>query len=138
VSHGEELTDPFWAAARDGVLVRPVCNACGANFFVPQLICPSCHSEAWSYQPSSGRGTIYSYTAVHRSPEPAFDAPYVLAIVDIQEGWSMLTRLLEPVPDGPLFGMIADVEFTADPVQPDRQLPTFRIREDQRCTSASQ
>ena len=90
-----ELTAPFWAAARERRLVRPRCNSCGRSFFTPQVACPVCLSEDWSYVDSAGRGTVYSFTVVHRAPSPALSAPYVLAVVElIDEGWSMLTNVV--------------------------------------------
>jgi uncharacterized OB-fold protein len=87
------LTAPFWEAAARHVLVRPVCRSCGRSFFTPQAACTFCLSTDWSYEPSSGRGTVYSATLVHRPPFPDMDAPFRLAIVDLDEGWSMLTNL---------------------------------------------
>jgi len=89
------LTEGFWAAARRRVLVRPVCEECGTSFFTPQIACPRCLSERWSYEPSSGRGVVYSATVVHRAPDPALPTPYQLAIVDLEEGWSMLTNIVD-------------------------------------------
>jgi uncharacterized protein len=90
---GSSLTAGFWAAAREGTLVRPVCSACGTNFFSPQIACPRCLSLRWTYEPSSGRGTVYSATVVHRAPYPGVTAPYQLAIIDLDEGWSMLATV---------------------------------------------
>jgi uncharacterized OB-fold protein len=87
------LTAGFWDAAREGTLVRPVCSDCGKNFFSPQIACPRCLSLSWTYQPSSGRGTVYSATVVHRAPYPGLTAPYRLAIIDLEEGWSMLATV---------------------------------------------
>lgn len=126
----DELTAPFWALLSTGVLARPVCDECGLSFFTPQVACPSCRSERWSYVPSTGRGVVYSHTTIHRPPEPVFEAPYVLALVDVDEGWSLLTRLVGPVPDGSLIGMAVAVEPTPDPTGADRMLPTFRLRPD--------
>ena len=89
-----ELTEPFWAAARRHVLVRPVCSACRRSFFTPQIACPRCISEDWSYEPSSGRGTVYSSTVVHRAPYAGFAVPYEIAMVDLEEGWGMLSELV--------------------------------------------
>jgi uncharacterized protein len=89
-----ELTGEFWAAAARRRLVRPVCSDCHRSFFTPQLACPHCLSERWTYQASSGRGRVYSATVVHRAPSPEFEAPYRLAIVDLDEGWSMLATLV--------------------------------------------
>lgn len=89
-----ELTAPFWAAVERRSLVRPVCSRCGRSFFTPQIACTHCLSEDWSYQPSSGRGTVYSATVVHRPPHPGFPVPFRLGVVDLDEGWSMLANLV--------------------------------------------
>ena len=91
---GTELTAGFWAAAARRELVRPVCRDCGRNFFTPQVACPGCLSENWSYEPSSGRGTVHSSTVVHRAPGPGFAVPFGLGVVDLDEGWSMLATLV--------------------------------------------
>jgi uncharacterized protein len=88
------LTHPFWAAAADRRLVRPVCTDCGRSFFTPQLACPRCLSQDWSYQPSSGRGRVYSATVVHKPPSPDVEVPLRLGIVDLDEGWSMLANFV--------------------------------------------
>ncbi|HEX4107504.1 MAG TPA: OB-fold domain-containing protein [Solirubrobacteraceae bacterium] len=93
------LTEAFWEAARRGELVRPVCGECGRSFFTPQVCCPHCLSEDWSYERSSGRGVVYSATVVHRGPRPDLPTPYQVAIVDLpEEGWHMLANLQGPGP----------------------------------------
>lgn len=88
------LTRPFWEAAARGVLVRQRCVACTTSFYTPQICCPRCLSEEWTWAESTGRGTVYSYTVCHRAPEPGFEPPYVLAIVDLDDGWSMLSNIV--------------------------------------------
>jgi hypothetical protein len=106
-----ELTEPFWAAVRRRELVRPVCQSCGRSFFTPQVACTYCLSEGWEYQLSSGRGTVYSATVVHRPPGPEFSAPFRLGVVDMDEGWSMLANLVDG-PDERLPAVGAAVELT--------------------------
>lgn len=88
------LTEPFWAAARERRLVRPYCPVCDRSFFTPQIACPRCLSTDWEYRESSGRGTVYSATVVHRAPYPGFTSPYHVAIVDLDEGWQMLSNVV--------------------------------------------
>lgn len=107
-----KLTEPFWAAARRRVLVRPRCNPCGSSFFSPQIACPRCLSEDWEYVESSGSGVVYSAVVVHRAPVDGFDVPYHLAIVDLEEGWSMLSNLLVPGADPVAIGSPVSVAWT--------------------------
>lgn len=90
-----DLGAPFWAAARERRLVRPVCDACDAGHFPPLPACPTCWSEDWTWTESVGTGTVHSWTRVHRAPGPGFRAPYLLADVDLDDGWNMLTNLVQ-------------------------------------------
>ncbi|MEE8601488.1 Zn-ribbon domain-containing OB-fold protein [Euzebya tangerina] len=89
-----DLGRPFWEAAREHRLVRPVCDRCGEAHFPPLPACPHCQSPAWTWTSSVGTGTVHSWTRLHRAPEPGFPAPYVLADVDLDDGWSMLTNIV--------------------------------------------
>ncbi|MCY4631494.1 MAG: OB-fold domain-containing protein [bacterium] len=109
------LTGEFWSAVDRGVLLRPVCARCARSFFTPQVVCPHCCCEQWSYEPSEGRGTVYSFTVVHRPPEPSFEAPYVLAIVDVTEGWSLLTWIVDCPAGEVRVGMAVQVQFVPGP-----------------------
>ncbi len=123
------LTRPFWEAAREGVLVRPVCDRCGRSFFTPQIACPFCGSLRWTYVPSTGRGAVYSHTTVHRAPGPEFTPPYVVAVVDLDEGWSMLTNVVGCDPAAVAIGMRVEVTWRRFPQEPARPpLPAFRPR----------
>jgi uncharacterized OB-fold protein len=118
------LTAEFWSAAAERILVRPVCADCGRNFFSPQIACPACLSENWAYRPSSGRGMVYSATVVHKPPSPGFEVPFRLAVVDLDEGWSMLANLVEgPDERLPEFGAAVELTWIA---RGERLLPAFR------------
>jgi uncharacterized OB-fold protein len=105
------MTRPFWEAAARGQLVRPVCAECLTSFFVPQLACPQCHGESWTYEPSSGRGGITAFTVVYRAPTPDHIPPYVVAVVDLDEGWYMLSNIVGCPPDAVRIGQRVTVDF---------------------------
>ena len=105
------LTGPFWQAVDERRLVRPRCRSCGSSFFSPQVVCPSCQSAHWSYAPSRGVGVVYSHTTVHRPPDPSFTAPYVIADVELDEGWRMFAWIVNCKPDAVHIGMPVQVCF---------------------------
>jgi uncharacterized protein len=105
------LSRPFWDAARRGVLVHPRCASCARRFFTPQICCPQCLSEDWRWTESTGHGVVYSFAVCHRAPEPGFSVPYVLAIVDLEEGWSMLSNIVGCAPEEVAIGMAVDVAW---------------------------
>jgi uncharacterized OB-fold protein len=123
VTGGEELTAPFWEAAARGELVRPVCDACSRSFFTPQAICPHCGSEGWTYVASDGVGAVETYSVVHHGPDPRFDTPYVLAVVElVNEGWRLMTNIVGVAPDQVHIGMpVVPLSIAFE----DRTLPGF-------------
>ncbi len=120
------LSRPHWEGCRQGVLRVQRCSACGAYVFIPQPVCTSCQSRALEWVESSGRGTVYSYTTVHRPPRPQFETPYVVAIVELEEGCHMLTNVVDCPPGEVGVGMPVEVTFRA--ITDEITLPFFRPR----------
>lgn len=119
-------TAPFWEATRRRKLVVQRCTACGTHRFYPRALCPSCHADAHDWVETSGRGSVFSHTVVHRAPSPAFapKVPYVLAIVALDEGPHMLAELVDAAPETVAIGMRLAVDFQA--LGEDVVLPVFR------------
>lgn len=118
------ISRPHWEGCRQGVLRVQHCRACGAYVFIPQPLCSTCQSDALEWVDSSGNGQVYSYTVVHRPPRPAFETPYVVAIVELDEGWHMLTNLVGCAPEDVSVGMRVQVEFR--PMSDEITLPYFK------------
>lgn len=115
---------PFWEAARRHELMLQRCGGCRAFIYYPRDRCPHCLSDKLAWERVSGRGSVYSYTVVYRASSRAFaDAPYVLAIVELQEGPRMTTNIVAP-PDQIRVGMPVTVFF--DDVTPEHTLVKFK------------
>ena len=80
-------TLPFWEAARAHRLLLPRCKACGRFWFPPTRAAPIACRRI-SLARIAGAGRIYSFVIYHRVYHPAFegDVPYVVAIVELDEG----------------------------------------------------
>lgn len=87
---------PYWEAAAEERLSMQRCRGCGKLRFPPSLLCPACHSDEAAWQNLSGRGRIASFTVMRRAPAPAFAArvPYVLALIDLEEGPRMMANVV--------------------------------------------
>jgi uncharacterized OB-fold protein len=73
---------------------------------------------------ASGRAVIHSFTVSHRSPDPErFPPPYVVALVDLDEGPRMLTRIL--CEDFDRLRCDQPVSLTWIPYEDGRHLPVF-------------
>jgi uncharacterized OB-fold protein len=113
---------PFWEALAAGRFEVQRCRACGRHVFYPRLVCPHCGGGPLEWVAASGRATVHSFTVVHRAPAAfAADAPYVVALVDLEEGPRMMTRLLGVEPQDAAVGMPVEVAIEGDP-----PLPYFR------------
>ncbi len=92
---------PFWEAAKAHRLLLPRCNACGRFWFPPSKRCRHCLSPDFAWTESKGRGRIYSFVVYHRPYHPAFegDVPYVVAVVELDEGPRLLTNIVGTPPE---------------------------------------
>jgi uncharacterized OB-fold protein len=98
-------TAPWWQRLRDGALTVQVCVACGAVQGYPRSACTVCARSELELRPATGRASVYSFTVVWRAPEPAMQVPYVLALVDLEEGPRLLTRLVDVATSDVRIGM---------------------------------
>ncbi|WP_220634385.1 Zn-ribbon domain-containing OB-fold protein [Georgfuchsia toluolica] len=83
-------TEQYWKAATEGRLLVKKCAACGEFHYYPRAICPYCLSDKTEWIQSSGRGQVYSYSAMGKE-----DAAYTLAYVTLDEGVTMLTNIVD-------------------------------------------
>ena len=118
------ISGPHWDGCREGELRAQRCPHCEVWIFIPQPVCPNCLSGELEWVASSGRGQVYSYTIVHRPQQPAFDIPYVVAIVELEEGFTMLTNLVDCDPEDVAVGLPVEVVFRA--MTDEITLPYFR------------
>lgn len=90
-------TQPYWDAAAQGRLVYQHCQTCDKPQFYPRSQCATCHGSALEWRESKGEGTIATFTEVLRAPTAAFKemAPYVIALVDLDEGFRMMVNIVE-------------------------------------------
>lgn len=120
----------FDAAARDRLELQR-CEGCATVWFYPRPACVACGAETYTWFAATGRGRVHSYSIVHRAPTPAFGArvPYVVALIDLDEGPRMMSNV---VGDDALAVAIGDaVEVLFEDRGEGRKLPQFR-----RCAEA--
>jgi uncharacterized OB-fold protein len=119
-------TQPYWDGARAGELRVQRCGACGRHYFYPRPFCPRCGSADVAWVAVSGRARLHSYVINHR-PAPGFedDAPYAIAIVELEEGPRLMTNIvgIENTPENLVLDMELEVAFQE---RGDQCLPVFR------------
>ena len=84
----------FFAALAEGTLLGAVCADCEQVLLPPRTACYACGSRDVRIEEQPRTGEVVSYTAVH-TPPPAFaeDAPYTVAIVEVESGGRLTGRV---------------------------------------------
>ncbi|MGE8678116.1 MAG: Zn-ribbon domain-containing OB-fold protein [Achromobacter marplatensis] len=101
VSQGVEVQ--YRQALDQGRFLIQHCAGCNRAVFYPRMICPHCGADKLAWAEPDGRGTVYSTTVVRRKPEAGGD--YNVALVDLQEGVRLMSRVQGIAPADVHIGM---------------------------------
>jgi len=106
-------TEAFWKATKQHKLLIQVCQDCQAKIFYPKKACPECWSGNLGWVEASGKAIVDTFTVTEDMVEPCFweDLPYVLAMVQLEEGVMMMSRIVECDPANVNIGMAVEVVF---------------------------
>ena len=117
-------TAHYWEGARAGELRLQRCDDCDHVYFPPRPFCPGCSSRAVSVFTASGRGALASYV-INERPHPAFDGPYAIALVALEEGPRMMSNIVdcEQTPEALELDMPLEVRF--EKLSEEISLPVF-------------
>jgi len=120
------ISQEYWRGAKAHQLRLQRCRQCGRHVFYPRSFCPLCLSDNLEWVTASGKGKVYSYTVVRRAVHPAFqeEVPYVLAIVELEEGPRLTTNIVGCPPEEMRVEMA--VEAVYDDVTPEITLVKFK------------
>ncbi len=86
----DPATEPYFAAAKEGVLRIRRCTACSKPHWYPRPVCPFCTGDT-EWVDSPGSGSIYSVSVTRR----AGPIPYAIAYVTLDEGVTMLSNIVD-------------------------------------------
>jgi uncharacterized OB-fold protein len=124
----DEESRGYWEALARHELYVQECGRCRLRRFPPRAVCPGCLSSAITWIRASGRGSVESFTVTYQNQAPGFRErlPYVLAVVELEEGVRLMTNVVGCPPDAVRIGMPVEVEW--EDVTPEVTLPLFRPR----------
>lgn len=111
----------WWDGLAAGELRVQRCAACGEPRHPPEPGCAACGSLDWDWLLAAGGGTVYSHITVHQPRFAAFGYPYVVALIDLDEGTRLIANIDGIAPDDVEIGMrvrarIRDFDGLALPV----------------------
>jgi len=117
---------PFWEGCRKHELLIQKCQDCQKYIFYPKMFCPNCLSSNLKWVKSSGKGKVYSYMVVYSYQPTEFekDLPYVVAIVELEEGVRLMSNIVKCPPESVKCDMRVGVLF--EDVTEKVTLPKFK------------
>jgi uncharacterized OB-fold protein len=104
------VSSEFWSAAAQGRLLIQHCPACGHRQFYPRGVCVVCGTTP-EWEEASGRGVVHTFTVIRQNYARPFRdmLPYVVAIIELEEGVRMMGNVLDCEPDDVRIGMPVQV-----------------------------
>lgn len=121
-----EENRPYWDSAKAHALRMQQCGGCGRFRYPIARFCPNCLSDAFEWQPVSGKATVYSFIIVYQRYDPSFadEMPYNVAVVQLDEGPRLVTNLRGIKNEQIRAGMAVTIDY--DDVTDEITLPKFR------------
>lgn len=104
---------PFWQAAHKGKLKIQYCSHCNSYQHYPRAICANCWHDDIEWKRCSGKGTVYSFSICYAAGLPSFkgETPYVVAMVELEEGVMMTTNIINCKPSDVTIDMPVEAVF---------------------------
>lgn len=122
----DEVSEVFWDATREGKLLLQRNPRTGRIQFYPRGHCVDDGQGEPEWIESAGRGTVYSYSVIHRSPFEGIETPYVYALIELEEGVLMSGNVVNTDPTTVRIG--SSVQLTFEKFG-EYQLPVFEPTE---------
>jgi uncharacterized OB-fold protein len=87
IPYADDVSSPFWQAAREHRLDVQRCQSCRYYNHPPRRVCDACLAQDLRFEPVSGRGQIYSFTVMHQRDVTGFenDAPFINLVIELEE-----------------------------------------------------
>ncbi len=106
-------TEFFYNGLREHKLLIQRCSDCKTLRVPPRPMCGNCQSVNWETVESSGCGTIYSYVMPQYPPLPFFEYPYIVVLIELDEGVRIVSNLRDIAPGDVKVGMPVEVFYEA-------------------------
>ena len=122
-------TQEFWDGLKRHELRIQKCQDCNQFYFFPRPFCPApgCRSENVAWETVSGKAKLHTYVISHRGFGGwAEEVPYVIAIVELDEGPKMMTNVINVEPDPANLKPDMPLEIVYDDVTDEVTLPKFQ------------
>ena len=124
-----DVSAPYWQGCQEDELRLQQCERCSNYQFYPRIMCSHCGSRELTWQTTSGVGKIASFTVVRRGVSAAYEGPYVVALIDLNEGPRMMSHVLVDNPDDERLRVGASVTAAFQSWSEETKVAVFRLDE---------
>jgi uncharacterized OB-fold protein len=104
-------TQFFWDGLKNHTLLIQCCTQCEVVRHPPRPMCPQCNSVEWHTIESFGRGRVFSFVMPQHPAYPWFEYPYIVALIDLDEGIRLVSNLCGIAPEDASIGMRVEVFY---------------------------
>jgi len=126
-------TGGFFAAAQDGQVAVQHCGECGQVLHMPRAYCRHCGAFSPRWRAVAPTGTVFSYTVVTHQVHPAFEVPYTVLLVELDEPAGV--RLIGHVPGRPAVHIGQPVRASFPALPDGSLLPNWELLDDDAVAS---
>lgn len=125
----DDLSRPFWEAAKERRLAIQRCGSCGYYNHPPRRFCDGCLAQDLRFEPVSGRGVVYTFTVMYQRDVAGFeeDAPFINIVVELIEQPQLLMVSNLPIADRAKVTIGAAVQVDFEDRGEEVVVPQFRI-----------
>ena len=125
----DDLSRPFWDAAKERRLAIQRCGSCGYYNHPPRRFCDACLAQDLRFEPVSGRGVVYTFTVMHQRDVAGFeeDTPFINVVVELIEQPQLLMVSNLPISERAKVSIGAAVEVDFEDRGEGVVVPQFRI-----------
>jgi uncharacterized OB-fold protein len=126
VPGSDPMSKEYFAAAAEGRFLIQRCPSCGQAQHYPRAVCVRCGATP-EWAEASGRGRVYSFSVIRQAGMPGFaeEVPYVVALVDLEEGPRVMGNITDCDVDHVRIG--APVEAYLARVADEVGMPQWRL-----------
>lgn len=121
------ITEPYWSGTKDKILLLQRCRSTGKFQFFPRATSIHDLGAEIEWIEASGKGKIYSYSIQYRPANPTMGdkVPYIVALVELEEGIRLMTNIVGCEPDE--VNINDPVKLTWEKLSDGRHLPLFEL-----------
>ncbi|MCF6387390.1 OB-fold domain-containing protein [Mycobacterium sp. MBM] len=121
--HVDDVNAFFYEATAEGRLAFQRCGACSTWWSLPAIACFACGAQQFDVVTTGGCGVVHTFAIPRRPGAALIDDDLVFAVIELDEGVRIFSRLVDVDPAAVDFDMRVAVRFA--PADTGEMIPVF-------------